>query len=391
MTPKRRPQGTGGLSYRATDGMWIGRVDFGYTPQGTRDRRTVSSRKKTEAQRRLRDLIRQRDAGHVAKNPRITVRAWADEWLPVHLAEIRPKSQGTDKGAIRKWVVPVIGHRRLAELNPSDIRAVTKAVRDAGRSSTTAATYQRILLKMLADAVEEGHTVPPSVFRTKRPGNAVSDRTDIPVDQARAILQVIAQRSDAPRWMLSFLTGMRQAEILGLTVDHVDLTAGTLQVEWQLQHPGLEPIFPDGLDTRHLTGTAWLTETKTEKGERTIHLGPLLLLALDKAVRDWTPNPWGLLWVSARGLPIRDYADREAWKQIQTEAGVAHPSGRPWHLHECRHTFVTMLKRAGYDDDVIAQIVGQSKLVKSYAHLTGKDAAPATAGVESLLLPGELA
>lgn len=391
MTPaKRRPQGTGGLSYRESDGMWIGRVDFGYTPQGTRDRRTVSSKRKTEAARRLRELIKQRDAGQTAKNPRMTVKGWADEWLPTHLAEVRPKAQGTDKGAIKKWVVPTIGHRRLAELNPSDIRAVTKAVRDAGRSSTTAATYQRILLKMLADAVEEGHTVPPSVFRTKRPGNAVNDRTDIPVDQARKILAVIAARTDAPRWMLSFLTGMRQAEILGLLVDHVDLSAGTLLVEWQLQHPGRAPIFPDGLATRHLTGTAWLSETKTEHGERLIRLGPLLLLALDKALRDWTPNEWGLVWVNARGLPIRDYDDRAQWKAIQTEAGVEHPSGRPWHLHEVRHTFITMLKRAGVDDDVIAQIVGQSKLVKRYVHLVSEDAAPAIGGVESLLLPGEL-
>jgi integrase len=384
----RRPRGTGGLSYRASDGMWIGRVDFGWTPQGTRDRRTVSSRRKTEAARKLRELLRQRDAGDVSRNPRITVKGWAEDWLPRHVAKVRPKTQATDKGAVNKWIIPTIGHRRLMDLTPADVRALNTAVRGAGLSSTTAATYHRILMKMLKDAVRENYHVPASVLAAETPRNAVNDRMDIPVDQARAILAVIAARDDAPRWMLSFLTGMRQAEILGLLVDHVDFAgAGTILVEWQLQHPGLHPTFPDGLRVRHLTGTSWLTETKTSSGERLIRMGPLLRAAMLKAATDWQENPWGLVWVSDDGKPIRDYDDRATWKAIQAEAEVAHPSGRPWHLHECRHTFITMLKRANVDDAVIAQIVGQSRLVDKYVHLGPEDAAPAIGGVESTLLP----
>ena len=55
LVTKRRPQGIGSLTQRK-DGLWVGRVDVGWTPQGTRDRRTVSSKSKTEAARKLRDL-----------------------------------------------------------------------------------------------------------------------------------------------------------------------------------------------------------------------------------------------------------------------------------------------------------------------------------------------
>jgi integrase len=411
MSPqKRRPHGSGGLFQRCDakagcpplvdgqrpehkcHGMWVGRVDIGYNPDGSRKRKTVYGKTKPIAQRRLVELKAQVASGNLstAGKERTTVKAWADEWLPVHLADVRPKTQSTDKAAVKKWIIPTLGHKRIVELTPKDVRALRDAVVGAGRSSTTAGTYQRIFHKMLHDAVEEGHRVPQSVLATKTARKAVNDRMDIPVHQAQQILAVIAKRDDAPRWMLSFLTGMRQAEILGLLVDHVNLEQGTLLVEWQLQHPGLKPTFPDGLATRHLVATAWLTETKTAKGERTIHLGPLLLAAMTKAAQDWTPNPWGLMWVNARGLPIRDYDDRAQWHAIQAEAGVAHPSGRAWHLHECRHTFITMLKRAGVDDSVIAQIVGQSQLVKTYEHLTGADAAPAIGGVESMLLPSKV-
>jgi integrase len=406
----RRPHGSGGLFQRCDakagcppledgvrpehkcHGMWVGRVDIGYNPDGTRKRRPVYGKTKAKAQARLVELQRQIASGQVAApgSGRTTVKTWADQWLPGHIASVRPSTQATDKGAVKKWIIPTLGHKRLIDLTPRDVRALRDAVVAAGLSSTTAGTYQRILRKMLKDAHEEGHQVPANVLATKHAKKAVNDRMDIPVHQAQQILAVIAARDDAPRWMLSFLTGMRQAEILGLLVDHVDLEQGTLAVEWQLQHPGLTPTFPDGLAIKHLVATAWLTETKTAKGERTIHLGPLLLAAMTKAAQDWTPNPWGLMWVNTRGLPIRDYDDRAQWHAIQTEAGVAHPSGRAWHLHECRHTFITMLKRAGVDDSVIAQIVGQSQLVKTYEHLTGADAAPAIGGVESMLLPSKV-
>lgn len=60
--PKRRPRGTGGLTYRASDGMWIGRVDFGTKPNGKRDRRPVASRDRDVAQRKLDALVAELNA-----------------------------------------------------------------------------------------------------------------------------------------------------------------------------------------------------------------------------------------------------------------------------------------------------------------------------------------
>jgi integrase len=385
--PKRRPRGTGGLSYRASDGMWIGRVDFGWTPQGTRDRRTVSSRKKTEAARRLRELLRQRDAGETAEggHARATVRSWAGEWLPMHAAKVRPSTYTTDSGAVRKWIVPTLGHRRLADLTPADMRALRTAILGAGRSTTTALHAHKLLVKMLKDAIVEGLTVPPRVLLAPPPTKAANDRTSIPVDQALAILQVALARPDAPRWVAAILQGMRQGETLGLTWPCVDLDTATVDVSWQLQRLPGDHATPDGWEARHLIGKMWLTRPKTSAGQRIIPLVPWMHAALASARDVWAPNPWGLVWVNDKGQPIRAEADRAAWHAIQAEAGVAHPSGRPWHLHECRHTTATMLLQLGVDRAVIEAILGQAVLVESYLHVGQAEARRALEAVADRL------
>jgi len=385
--PKRRPRGTGGLTYRPSDGMWIGRVDFGWTPQGTRDRRTVSSRKKTEAQKKLRDLLLLKGKG---ENPatgtaRATIKVWAEQWLPMHAAKVRPTTYATDAGAVHKWIVPTIGHRRLADLTPADMRALRQAVLGAGRSTTTALHAHKILVKMLKDAIVEGLTVPPRVLLAPPPAKAANDRTSIPVDQALEILRIALARPDAPRWVAAILQGMRQGETLGLTWPCVNLQAATVDVSWQLQRLPKGHATPDGWEARHLTGAMWLTRPKTSAGQRIIPLVPWMHAALTTARDAWTPNPWGLVWVNERAEPIKAEADRDAWKAIQAEAGVAHPSGRPWHLHECRHTTATMLLQLGVDRAVIEAILGQAVLVESYLHVGQAEARKALEAVADRL------
>lgn len=362
---KRRPKGTGTLTQRP-NGIWVGRIDAGWTPQGTRRRLTVSSKSKTEAQRKLRDLARKNAAGHTPTDPRVTVKAWADQWLKTHAQRVRPTTYTTDAGAVRKWIIPTLGHRRLADLTPADLRALRTAITDAGRSSTTALHAHRVLIKMLRDALTEGMTVPDRIMHAPKPGRAVDDRLAIPLDDALAILRVATKRPDAPRWVAALLQGLRQGEALGLRWDCVDLDQGTLDVSWQLQHLP-KGTRPDTWEEIPIKGTAVLTRPKTARGQRIVPLVPWMTAALTQARDTWTPNPWGLIWTDG-GKPITGKADRETWRAIQREAKVKHPSGRPWHIHEARHACVSLLLEVGVDRSVVAAIVGQAKLVDAYAH-----------------------
>lgn len=390
MTPaKRRPKGSGTLTYRTSDGMWIGRVDAGWTAHGTRRRLSVSSKSKAEAQRKLRDAIRRVNAGEVAAagGARTTVKAWADTWLPIHEREVRPNVYVTDRGSVNKWIVPTLGTRRLADLNPGDVRRLHDTIAKAGRSTTTARNVHAVLLTMLKAARLEGHAIPERIFNVPKPKPAASTRSSIPLDQALALLKAIGQRDDSSRWLIGMLYGMRQGEQLGLTWACVDLDAEGLSVEWQLKDYALDATVPGWLRTRHLTGRYWLVETKTRKGERWLPLLDFIAASLAAHSARTPANPYDLVW-TLDGQPIPAHRDRKTWHEIQAAAGVKRPDGKPWLLHECRHTLVSMLLAEGVDRSVIEAIVGQSALVEAYVHVDRAKVREAMAGLAQRLQLG---
>src|SRR5690606_27892917 len=92
------------------------------------------------------------------------------------------------KVAVRKWIVPTIGHKRFAQLNPADVRAVTNAQRLAGLSSSTQLRTQSVLMSLLKAAALEGHPIAERIFKTEAPGKAATDRRAMSVPEAVAVL-----------------------------------------------------------------------------------------------------------------------------------------------------------------------------------------------------------
>jgi integrase len=170
-------------------------------------------------------------------------------------------------------------------------------------------------------------------------------------------------------------------ECLGLTWAAVDLEAGTfgeIVIEWQLQplpykvkrdrSSGFR--VPDGYEARHLIDSYHLVRPKSRSGYR---VAPLLLPVREAllAWREVAPaNPYGLVWPEPNGRPRNDKHDRAAWSDLQAAAAVAHPSGRPYHVHECRNFAATMLLEAGVDEHVITTLLGHSSIVMSRKYMT---------------------
>lgn len=384
-------------------GRWFGTLESGYTASGARKRVTVSAKTKPEVVRRLRDKRLEMEAqGTRAIKRTTTVAKWSGQWLENIQTKVRPSAYETDRAAVRV-IVAAIGATKLADLEPTDVRAVATYLRKRGKSTSTALRYHGSLMRMLKAASLDGYAIPPNVLLSDKPTKAVSDRDAVPPDQAIKALEVIARRTDGSRWALAFLQGLRQAEALGLTWNQVDLDAGTLTISWQVKSlryikPG-DPAagfhMPDGYEVRRLVGSTHLVRPKSVAGWRVSPLVPWAVNAL-RAWQDAAPaNPHQLVWPGTpktqrrRGetWPRNPATDRTEWQVIQKQAGIAHPEGRPWKVHEIRHGTATLLLELGVPESVRIAIMGHSSVAstRSYEHVDTTLAREALAKVATRL------
>jgi len=384
-------------------GRWFGVVEAGFTPNGTRRRITVSAKTKSAAERKLRDKRLEVDqAGSANAKRTVTVAKWSGEWLGKIVTQVRPAAYDTDRAAMR-WVVSTIGHKKIGDLSPADVRQVAAAIRSDGKSTSTALRYYGSLMRMLKAAALDGYSVPPNVLLTEAPTAAAHDRQALPIEQVERIMAQLPAIPSGSRWALAFLQGIRQAEALGLTWDQVNLDAGALTISWQAKSlhyidksdPAKGFRIPDGYEVRHLVGATHLVRPKSKAGWRVIPLVPWA----EGALRTWREvaplNPHGLVWPGRTNRsgtwPRNPASDRDEWERVQTAAGVAHPSGRPYLVHEIRNTTATLLMELRVPESVRIAIMGHSSIAttRGYEFVDLEQSRQALGRVaERLQLPG---
>ncbi|GAA1478134.1 site-specific integrase [Nocardioides aestuarii] len=377
---KRRQYGTGSVHKRA-DGRWAGTIEAGLTASGTRRRLTVYGRTETECRDKLRERQRQVEAeGLPTTDGRTTVKKYAEHWLDARRTEVRNGPWSTDASAVKQWIVPTLGHKRLEDLTPADVRAVSTAQQKAGRSSSTRRRTHITLTAMLKAAMVDGHRVPARVLLVKAPEQAASTRDAMPAEHIEAVMRTAVEHLPHwSRWLVQVLYGQRPAEVLGLTDDALDFDRKVITIEWQLQalryvdraDKSKGFVVRDGERVRHLVDAWHLTPPKTKKGFRVVPMLPIV----EAALREWIlvrgDSPHGLLWPAADGRPPRSSDDRDEWYALQATAGVGRPDGEPWSIYEARHGFATRLLEGDVDQKVVTELMGHSSIITSrgYQHV----------------------
>ena len=378
--------------FQLPDGRWRGQVTDGFLPSGGPRRRYVHGATQTEARTAKKALLRKIALGEAPVRGGTTVKKWVDDWLTIQETLVRPRTFDDYTSIVHKWIVPTIGKRRLTDLTPAHIRTIAAAVLGAGLSTSRASKVHMVTVKMLRDAVRDGHVVPASVLAVRRPPMAVTDRTAIPIDQTLALLNVAVGDPDGSKWAIAFLQGFRQGERLGLTWQCVDLDTGVADVSWQLQalpfahgcgaspcgakKAGLCPArrlrVPPSYEYRQLSGALCLVRPKTSRGWRMVPLVPWAVSALETWRAVAPASPHDLVWPRGDGGPMTAAEDSDAWRALQDRAGVRHPAGRYYVGHEIRHTTATLLMSLGVDESVRIAILGHSSITvtRGYQHVS---------------------
>jgi integrase len=339
-----------------------------------------------------------------------TVASWLDEWKTR-----TTKTKNGNSQAFRDnksdHVKDHLGTILLTELREVDVRTLvntTLAKRHCGMEPLSAQTRDHVrdvLHAALREAVlDEDVALPrnvatrvkvldydPEEFNPRVLSDAEYER----FLQAAARYDRIRERKLAGRklpivpieaaFVLLAERGLREGELLGLQLRHIDVDAGTLAIEQQLQ-----PIRGGGPtkgEPRRNGRNLMLCPTKSKTSQRTMHLTEqskaalrahlAALAALDARFGTWNPDE--MLFPTPNGIPmhpatlVHDHFHPICALAHITPRSKRHPEGL--RVHDLRHTSATRMLRKTKDIDRVRRIHGWSslKMVQRYVHLLAID------------------
>lgn len=233
---RRRSYGEGSLYRRASDGRWIGAVEYP-AGDGRRHRRTVSGRTRREATERLRELRSALAAGLPPVDRRITVGQFLERWLTEVLAarDLSPNTLDNYAWAVRNHIVPALGGRRLVELSPVEVGRFLRQKRDQGYGGRSVARLHSVLKMALAFGVETGAVLRNVAEIVHGPGGPRVDGRALTPTQAHRLLRVVRGERFEAAVVVMLMLGLRPGETFGLRWADIDLEGRALEVRQTLK------------------------------------------------------------------------------------------------------------------------------------------------------------
>ena len=358
---KRRGQGEDSIYWDESKNRYIGAVSLGFSPAGTRIRKKVTGRTKTEVRDKLRDLHKQVEGG-LRPRRRYTVEDALEDWLAHGLDGVSARTVTLYRGTIAKALREELGSVKLTELTAADVQAALTAM--ASRlSSRTVQIAHNVLVRAIRHAERDDLVGRNVAALVKPPKGQLGGRPSksLTLEQAVALMAVARGTRLEAYIVLSLLSGLRTEEARALRWDHV---VAWVDGQWR-------PVSEAGFDHEQLAVFVWRADraggdTKTPKSRRTLALARRCAEALrEHRVRQaedrlaagplWQDH--GLVFASTVGTPLDDHNVRRQFRVITEAAGL----GTAWVPRELRHTFVSLLSARGVPVEAIALLAGHNQ------------------------------
>jgi integrase len=367
-------RGRGEGSIRKLGDRWQVRISVGVV-DGKRRQKSLYAKSRSEAVKLLVSARQQQASTPRTSHIGETVEQYLRRWLDYTSKTTRTGTHANYLGWCQRYIVPVIGRVRLADLTPEHADAFTTQATTAGLAPGTVHNIRVMFGGALNRAIKwQVPGVRNVVAMTAGPKVVRKEQHYLNPEQARQFLDALQGEPTEAFYTLALYGGLRLGEVQGVRWQDIDLTKQMLRVQRS---------YRDGVG---------LTDVKTAKSNRTVDLSEPMVLALKqhrKAQMEqqaeagtlgikWL-NDWGLVFTREYGLPTDRNAIRRDYHRLLRKARLARIR-----FHDLRHSSAVLQLAAGTDVKTVSENLGHARVSTTldlYAHVM-----PSTrrAGAEAL-------
>ncbi|GGR53151.1 site-specific integrase [Deinococcus seoulensis] len=373
---KRRENGEGCVK-KLPSGSYRWQVTLGFDDQGKQLLKSGTEKTKKDADRARVQAVADQQRGLLPVPSQIRLAEWLPRWLELKRPNLAPKTLANYAYVIERHLGPLLGHRRLQDLKPSEVRGAYVKLADQGFSKSLLHQVRVILRQALQEALLD-EIVSRNVAEVARLPNFKRSRTARALDAREVTVFLKAAQHHRLGLLFEFViaSGLRRGEVCALKWAHIDLDKGLLRVRENLTV---------------VNGQATLGTPKTESGVRDLHLAPETVALLR---RQWTAQQTqGLttaehVFTGADGRRLYPDSLTKLAGRLARQAGLG-----AVRFHDLRHTYASLMLSMGVPMEVVSEKLGHSRpstTADIYRHVFLEEHEQHTFALGDLLTPRPL-
>jgi len=332
-----------------------------HTPDGPK-RKYVYGRKYKDVEKKLAEAMGDAAKGIYFDDENQTVAQYMERWLEDSArGDLGHRAYHNYKLQITRHISPAFGRLKLSKLTAAPIQSLYAAKLRDGLKPSSVRYIHAVLHRALEQAVRFNLIPFNPAARVDPPKIRQEEITPLDAEQARRFLHAARGDRFEALYVLSLTTGLRMGEALGLRWSDIDLDAGTLRVNRQVQ--------------RMRGGGGLVFSEPKNASRRTLELPQRALEALrshrkeqaEEKLRAADYGDSGLVFATGKGTPIdaQNIVNRY-FKPLLKRAEL--PDIR-W--HDLRHTYATLLLARGTHPTYVQKSLGHASVqltLDRYSH-----------------------
>ena len=376
----KRSNGEG--SYRKVrNNLWEGRVCVGRGLDGKMERRSVYGKTKREVTEKIAEIITEVSNGTYISPDEMTLEQWLNIWKESYLNDIKTSTFAQYEYQIRVHIVPGIGSSRIQKIKAPMVQEFYnrllkpyeaknrkgKTVIRRGLSPKSVKNLHGVLHKAFQQAILCQIVKSNPCDACKLPRVEKEEMKILQGKDVSAFIQAIKGDPYENLYYVDLFTGMRQAEIIGLTWDCVDFDKGVIRIEKQLRknHSGGSKYEFSSLKngkTRVITPAPMvfdvLRRVKTQQNRWKLQAGESF------------DNEMNLVFTNELGQHLCSVTVYNHLKKILESIGLGDVR-----FHDLRHCYAAISLQNGDDIKTVSENLGHATVAFTldiYGHVTDK-------------------